>query len=202
MRFKEGLRYTAVLFLLLLTIGVARMQAEESKASKSPDYPGAPEDVHPRMVGTKAPTASLKSSDGNPFDLVRAISEKPAVLVFYRGYWCPHCNRQLKQLQDLSGKLSEMGYQILAISPDPPEKLVGTIEKHGLTFPLLSDGDLSLSAAFGIVFQTKGRRALPVPAVYIVGADGLITFNFVHPKYTVRLDPNVLLAAARSGIRK
>ncbi len=91
---------------------------------------------------------------------------------------------------------------MLAISPDPPEKLVGTIEKHGLTFPLLSDADLSLSNAFGIVFQTKGRRALPVPAVYIVGTGGLITFNFVHPKYSVRLDPDVLLAAARAGIKE
>jgi|GEM_PF-1327386 hypothetical protein len=87
MRLSAGVRYTVGLVFLLLMFGAAGTQAEENKASKAPVYPGAPEDVHPRMVGTQAPTASLKSSDGNPFDLARAISKKPAVLVFYRGYW-------------------------------------------------------------------------------------------------------------------
>jgi peroxiredoxin len=95
-----------------------------------------------------------------------------------------------------------MGYQILGISPDSPEKLQGTIQKHGLTFPLLSDEDLATSGAFGIVFQMEGRRALPVPAVYIVGKNGLISFNYVHPNYRVRLDPDVLLAAAKAGLKE
>ena len=96
----------------------------------------------------------------------------------------------------------ELGYQILAVSPDPSEKLVETIEKRGLTYSLLSDGDLSATQAFGIVFQAKGRRPLPVPAVYVVGTDGMIRFHYVHPDYRVRLDPDLLLAAARAALKE
>ena len=82
------------------------------------------------------------------------------------------------------------------------QKLVGTIQKHGLTFPLLSDEDLSTSGSFGIVYQMEGRRALPVPAVYIVGKDGLINFSYVHPNYRVRLDSDVLLADVKVGLKE
>jgi len=95
-----------------------------------------------------------------------------------------------------------MGYQVLGISPDTIEKLVETTEKHGLTFSLLSDEGLAASNAFGIVFQMEGRRALPVPAVYVVGTDGLIRFSYVHPNYRVRLDSEVLLAAAKAGLKE
>ena len=82
------------------------------------------------------------------------------------------------------------------------QKLVGTIQKHGLTFPLLSDEDLSTSGSFGIVYQMEGRRALPVPAVNILGKDGLINFSYVHPNYRVRLDSDVLLAAVKVGLKE
>ena len=105
-------------------------------------------------------------------------------------------------MQRIEPKLAELGYHILAISPDPPEKLVETIESHSLTYRLLSDGDLSAAQAFGIAFQAEGKRPLPVPAVYMVGTDGVIQFHYVHPNYRVRLDPDLLLAAARVGVKK
>ena len=48
----------------------------------------------------------------------------------------------------------------------------------------------------GIVFQRKGKRALPVPAIYLIGRDGRILFSYVHFDYSVRLETRVLLAAA------
>lgn len=106
------------------------------------------------------------------------------------------------QLQSIEPRLLELGYQIIAVSPDPPEKLIETIQKRDLSFRLLSDVDLAAPRAFGIAFQPEGKRALPVPAVYIVGADGVIRFHYVHPDYTVRLDSDLLLAAAKAGLKK
>ena len=105
------------------------------------------------------------------------------------------------QLQRIQPELTELGYQILALSPDPPEEILNTIEKHGLTYRVLSDEDLSVARAFGIVFSPQGRRPLPVPAVYLVGTDGLILFQYVNPEYKVRLDPDLLLAAAKAGLK-
>jgi hypothetical protein len=63
---------------------------------------------------------------------------------------------------------------------------------------VVSDEDLSLTRRFGIVFRAPERDPLPVPAVYLVDDGGSITFHYVHPNHKIRLDPELLLAAARA----
>ena len=106
------------------------------------------------------------------------------------------------QLQTIEPQLVELGYQILAISPDLPDKLVQTIEDRKLSYTLLSDNALAAARAFGIAFQPEGRQPLPVPSVFVLGTDGLIRFEYVNPEYQVRLDLEVLLAAAKAALRR
>ena len=49
------------------------------------------------------------------------------------------------------------------------------------------------------VEQASGQKhhMLPVPAVFLVATNGLIQFEYVNPDYKVRLEPELLLAAAR-----
>jgi peroxiredoxin len=94
--------------------------------------------------------------------------------------------------------LEELGYQLLAISPDAPAEMSDTIQKKKLTFELLSDPGLALARDMGLAFQQPGREPLPVPAVYIVGADGGIRFQHVDPNFRVRLDNKVILTAAKT----
>ncbi len=49
--------------------------------------PNAPSDVRPLLVGTHIPDVDLKITKGRRFDLKDALSKKPTVLVFYRGFW-------------------------------------------------------------------------------------------------------------------
>ena len=90
---------------------------------------------------------------------------------------------------------------MVAIGPDEPAKATELAEDLGLGFPVASDEGLVLTRKFGIVFQAPERDPLPVPAVYLVAPDGTIEFHYVHPDYKIRLDPEVLLAAARVGGR-
>ena len=107
--------------------------------------------------------------------------------------------RQLVQLQGLSSKLDSLGYQILAVSPDAPEGVEKAARRTGATFPLLGDPGLQAAAAFGLTFGAPGRQ-LPVPAVYVIDQEGTVHFQYVNPNYVVRLDPEVLLAAARAAV--
>ena len=93
-----------------------------------------------------------------------------------------------------------MGFRILGISPDLPAKVRETADAHPLSFPLLSDNQMAASSAFGIAFQREGRSPLPVPAVFVLGADGAIRFQYVNPNYRVRMDSDVLIAAARAAV--
>ena len=122
------------------------------------------------------------------------------------------------QLHTIESQLEELGYQILAISPDKPAKLAESIGRHEMKYVLLSDSKMECSRAFGLAYNVDAKtlelyrgygidledasgethHVLPVPAVYLVGSDAVIDFEFVNPDYRVRLDADVLLAAARS----
>jgi hypothetical protein len=68
-----------------------------------------------------------------------------------------------------------------------PESLVEKYTTYGI----------DLDAASG---QT--HRVLPVPAVFVVGTDGVVRFQYVNPDHRVRLDAGVLLAAAKAQMAR
>lgn len=152
-------------------------------------------------VGDHIPASKLLTAKGETFDLNASIAEQPAVLIFYRGGWCPYCNAQLSALIDIEDDLKAAGFQLLAISPDTPEKLYDAPKRERTpTYTLLSDGNTEVIDAFGIGFDRGGNRQpsrLPHPAVYIVTTDGVIQFAHVDPNYKVRLDPAKIVTAAR-----
>ncbi|MGD9899327.1 MAG: redoxin domain-containing protein [Calditrichaceae bacterium] len=129
---------------------------------------------------------------------------------------------QLGQLLDIEKNLTDLGYQIIAVSADRPEKLSESVDRHKLTYKLLSDTKLTSAKAFGIAYKMddetvaryktyemdieaasgESHHILPVPAVFIIGTDGLIKFEYVNPDHRVRLEPEILLSAAKSYLKK
>lgn len=173
--------------------------------------------VHPLLNGQTIPDVQLRDKSGTSVSLKKLLADKPSVIIFYRGGWCPFCNAQLSGLKEIEGKLAKLGYQILAISPDTPEKLQETAGDRELNYTLLSDRDLSASKAFGVAFYLdektskayrgklgallatedgSDRVVLPVPAAYVTDQDGLIQFSYVNPSYKVRVESELLLKAA------
>lgn len=182
--------------------------------------PTSAQDIKPLLIGASVPDVTLQTPDGKAFNLKAAAAKKPTVLIFYRGGWCPYCNTYLGQLQAAEADLLNLGYQILAISPDRPPKLGESVEKGKLTYTLLSDSSMTAAQAFGIAFRVddatlekyKGynidleaasgekHHLLPVPAVFIVGTDGVISFAYVNPDYKVRLESAKIIEAARGAL--
>jgi len=128
----------------------------------------------------------------------------------------------LVQLREIEPELKNLGVQLLAISPDKPSKVRETIEKHKMSFILLSDSDMVAARSFRVAYKlddqtlaefkkynidvedASGQRhhLLPVPAVFLVATNGLIQFEYVNPDYKVRLDPELLVAAAKIIFRR
>ena len=177
-------------------------------------------DLRPLMIGQPIPDVGLRTAEGKAFDLQAAAKNQPLVVIFYRGGWCPFCNAHLGQLQEAGPKLRDLGYRIVAISPDRPEELGKSAEQHALSYTLLSDSSMAAAKAFGIAFKVDApmleklasynidieaasgetHHLLPVPSVFIVGSDGIIDFSYANPDYKTRLAPEVLLAAAKAAL--
>ena len=202
---------------LALALGLAAAAGADDAVRPIPE---TAEETHPLAVGASRPSVTLQTAAGAAFDLAAAVRRQPAVLIFYRGGWCPYCNVHLGQLQEAEADLRALGYQILAISPDRPEKLAESVEKLQPDYVLLSDRTMAAAQAFGIAFRVddatlekyKGfgidleaasgetHHLLPVPAVFIVGTDGRIRFAYANPDYKVRLSPEELLTAAKAAL--
>lgn len=172
-----------------------------------------PEDISPLLPGEQIPVLRLSKASGEVFDLNKSVSQMPTILVFYRGGWCPYCTKQLSGLQEIEKDLTEMGYQIIAISTDSPSNLTKTMDKQKLSYTLLSDADLRAAKGFGIAFkgpksydsflpETSGGKnvdkLLPVPSVFILNKKGMILFEYVNPNITQRLSAPLLKAAAKA----
>ena len=182
----------------------------------------SPESARPLAVGAHAPAPQLTGLDGKPFDLARAFAEKPTVLIFFRGGWCPFCNRHLAALAEHELELRALGYQIIAITPEPSAKLASTAEKDHVRYRLLSDEGFQAGPAYGVAYRIPAENAkgyhengitltrvpgsedcwLPVPSAFIVSRDGVIRFVHADPDPSVRISPEDLLAAAKAAAAK
>ena len=167
-----------------------------------------PEDISPLLIGEKIPDITLQSTDGKQVTFPSITEGKPAIIMFYRGGWCPYCNVHLAEIESIEEKILEMGYRIIAISPDAPEKLLTTIDKNKLKYNLYSDGNGAAAQAMGIAFKAseaslgrlseysagKNTGYLPVPSLFVTDANGVIVFEYINPNYKVRISSKLLLA--------
>lgn len=197
------------LAVLMLTFASAAPAAELAPAA---------DQVRPILLGSKLPDVPLRTVAGEATTLARQVAGQPAILVFYRGGWCPYCNLQLSELRLIEDQARAMGYQMIAISPDRPEELAKTLDSAELSYTLLSDSRAEALKAFGIGFRVDAvtlakyrtfgidlekasgneEPVLPVPSVYIVDGEGVLQFGYSHPDYTIRIPGNVILAAAQA----
>ena len=126
-----------LLLITLLFIGCSDQQA----------IPLVAEDISPILIGETLPNANFQNVEGETVQLKAILEEKPTILIFYRGGWCPYCNVQLSGLVEIEEDIIELGYQILAISPDDYKNLQSTIENNStcLLYTSPSPRDLSTS---------------------------------------------------------
>jgi len=177
----------------------------------------SPSEVQPLEVGETIPNVRLRQPDGKAVLTDDIVARASTVLVIYRGGWCPYCTQHLRDLAKIERQLRELGYQIVAVSPDCPEELTESVSEEQLSYTLLSDNDIALAKAVGLAFrvedpmynrlkgmgvdleQASGRdhHVLPVPAVYLLDKRGTIHFSYWNPDYKTRLSGDALLEAAR-----
>lgn len=140
-------------------------------------YPRAMPDTPVRLSpGDPAPAFTLPDADGNEVSLADHQGRRVVVYV-YPAAMTPGCTTQACDFRDSLESLRAAGVDVIGVSPDSPAKLARFREAEGLTFPLLSDPDHEMLAAYGAwgEKQNYGRTYLGViRSTFVVGADGRI----------------------------
>ncbi len=159
-------------------------------------------------VGDRAPNFELNNALGEPVKLYDYLEKGKVILTWYRGGWCPYCNLTLHQLQQELPNFEANGANLLALTPELPDKSMTTAEKHELKFEVLSDIGNKIAREYGIVFKLTDDVAdaynesfgvneyngddsneLPLAATYIIGQDGTIEYAFLDADYRNRAEP-------------
>jgi peroxiredoxin len=97
--------------------------------------------------GDQFPQLTISSTDGQALAIPGAFAGAFAVVLFYRGSWCPYCNAQLRSFERASQALADTGIKVAALSVDDKETTAALVAKHKLTFPVGYGADAAAVAA-------------------------------------------------------
>jgi len=190
--------------------GAALMFFSISGNSQNPSF-----DICPVKNSEEVPEVTLYGMKGEEVNLSKYIADKPSIIVFYRGGWCPYCMKHLSALQEIKPEIDKLGYELIAITPDDFSNLDKSIKNsEGFDYTLLSDKNADAIQSFGIGWTVapdlyekykkeysidleswsgEKHHILPVPAVFVV-EKGKISYQHVDPDYSKRLSGKVLLS--------
>jgi len=190
----------------------AVMQKAADDLSKTLSDPGL-------EVGETAPDFSLGNAYGKSVSLYSKLKQGPVVLIFYRGAWCPYCNIQLHALHKSLPSIKKYGAQLVAVTPQTPDKSLEQVTKDKYPFEILSDLDYEVAKAYRLYFEVsqelhefykknfaldievyngKGRLGLPVPGTFVIDTDGKIIAVHAELDYKQRMEPAEILQALKS----
>ena len=129
--------------------------------------------------GTQAPDFTLADQNGTPHTLSSYRGRK-VILYFYPKDMTAGCTSQACAFRDLYPQFLEKGAAVLGVSKDSTASHKRFEETHGLPFPLLSDPDLQVIAAYDV--QKRGQDGQPakglIRSTYLIGENGVIEKAF------------------------
>ena len=170
-------------------------------------------------AGDRAPDVTLEPPDGPPVPLRKLLGDKPMVLMFYRGRWCPFCDLTLRAFEAALPQFEAAGATLAAVSPQTLAETKLTGSERNLSYPLYSDPRNAAARSFGLDWQVqegaerglyKGFNShvdqangddewrLPSPAVFVIDRDGVVRWSWTDSNWTRRAEPDDVLAAVKA----
>jgi peroxiredoxin len=206
-----------------------QLEAVSARLEKSdPHYAKAYDQLVTRLTrsqaGDNAPRKGeqmlgflLPDEGGHLLALDTLLENGPVVIAFLRGHWCPYCRLNAAALAGVEDAIAPA--QIVAISAETGEFAKTLREESGAHFPFLTDVGNGYSLSLGLSFWLgeelekmlyadacdiptyHGAEGwfLPIPAVFVVGKNGLVKERYVNPDFRQRMEIDALCIAAMAA---
>ncbi len=215
---KLSLAASGLVFMLTLAVSSVASAGQLNLAK-------TPESIEPVAVGEAVPSFEVLDPKGKAVTFDGSQLDNPAVIITYRGGWCPYCNVQLQELRNVLPELNELGVDVWFLTGDAPEVIFSSMKEktqteiEGLDYKIYSDYQLKAASELGIAFSldeetlakfaeygvakkssVAEHSALLVPSVFVIDAEGIIRYSFFDPDYTVRLPAEELLQVVKDKV--
>ncbi len=157
-------------------------------------------------VGSFLPDFSVTDVHGSQVSSGH-LTSTPAILIFYRGNWCPLCMAQVKELAARYRDIARMGIRVALISPQPHKNTINLAKKFNVPFDFLTDVGNKAARALGIEnpnglpmgMQMMGYDSDTVlPTVIITDGNGKVIWTHETDNYRIRPEPETYLEVIRS----
>ncbi len=166
----------------------------------------AQENLNEVEVGQSAPDFVARDLSGKEVRLSSLIGGKKAVLLFYRGGWCPFCNAQLAAITNDYLRFQELNATVVAVSGEEAEKGRDLLQKLHLPFVLLCDASFEAIDRYGVrdrnvseALRARGITRLPKPSAFVIDATGIVRYGYVGKNALDRPKNADLLQALREA---
>ena len=164
-------------------------------------------------IGSVLPAFVLPDNEGRLVGSTELLSAGPLVVSFNRGHWCAYCQLELQALAEIYPEIRRLGGELVSVMPDNAAPIGQFRETFDIPFRILTDLDngyaltcglvISLGEAVRELYLALGRNLsefhgndacfVPIPATFVVGADGRICDSFVNPDFSRRKAPGEIL---------
>ena len=151
------------------------------------------------QVGRLAPDFELPDQDGNLVRLSDLRGKHPVLLIFVRGDWCPGCHMMLRTYERNRARFKEKGVHVIGIGPDDISVNLSMVQRIGVGYRMLSDDKQEVSGQYGVVYNNPlietmvdYSKGMPLPASFLVDADGVVRYASRPDRVGEFLDPELI----------
>ena len=156
-------------------------------------------------INEQVPEITVLDIAGNKQTIKQLSGEKGLVLVFFRSAdWCPYCKKHLVEINEWNEKISNLGFNIAAVSYDSIEILEKFSKKKQLMYPLLADQNNQTMSALNILNDEEKRGdkhyGIPFPGVMVINSEGILIYKYFYKGYKKRVKMPTLFKQLESFV--
>ena len=137
------------------------------------------------QLGQAAPAFTLFSSDKKQVSLSN-FEGKNVVLLFFPQAFTGTCTQELCDMRDNLSKYESLNAAVLAVSVDSVFTLDKYKAEQNYNFPMLSDFNKDVSAAYGTLYEefVFGMKGVSKRSAFVIDATGVVRYAEVLDKAT------------------
>jgi peroxiredoxin len=165
----------------------------------------------------RAPHFELPDLSGLAVSSAELLQAGPLVVTFYRGLWCPFCQKDIEGIEASAEAIKLAGASVLAVCRQTTIRASAVAAAGRLSFPVLNDESGRVAVAFGLRWSDEELVALregygaslvdfiggenwilPMQARYVVGQDQVVAYADVLFQYDDSTDTVGLMSVLRT----